>query len=354
MKKIGMLMTMFMVLLSAFAAANCAALGIDSKAQLQSISRAAALLYLENEIDGGTFANFYNEYQNAELAWDGNCIFISSGNVGDVNSRLVNTGVVVHHVGVGQGDGGQGEQGGPQEPPQSLLDGLVGRWDFDNVVAGTAEDTSLNTHDGLVMGDADCFQQGNFNAGCFLDGGIDHNDYIEINNLGLAAENILSLSLWFYPDVANDNRIFSVISSNNVEGRDTEVTTKLRDYAILKADGFVRIGSKAKDCPIADETKIVLVDSTKVVSVGEWHHLAMVMNYSIMKVDLFLDGVYQDSNDNYEPGWNCTDEFRFLWLGRRKGASNDFQGKIDEVALWDRALTPYEIQALAQYSPPIP
>ncbi len=86
----------------------------------------------------------------------------------------------------------------------------------------------------------------------------------------------------------------------------------------------------------------VLVNSEENIADGRWHHLAA--SWSPSSVDLYVDGklVAHDTNHRgIQQG--LLPELRFGGgLSALKTAS--FSGKIDEIALWDRALTPAEVQ----------
>ena len=77
---------------------------------------------------------------------------------------------------------------------------------------------------------------------------------------------------------------------------------------------------------------------------GGWHHLAGVTDAAGMR--LYLDGVVRAQNTRAEPIHYTYDQ---LMVGREGngGENHDFDGTVDEVRLYTRALTPTEITALA-------
>ena len=86
-------------------------------------------------------------------------------------------------------------------------------------------------------------------------------------------------------------------------------------------------------------------------SINEWYHLIFVYQQGLIKI--FLNGSlvysYLASDVLYDihPGLN---DLRFGDRQLHETLGNDtssFNGKIDDVALWDRALTTTEIQYLA-------
>ena len=78
------------------------------------------------------------------------------------------------------------------------------------------------------------------------------------------------------------------------------------------------------------------------VSTGEWHHAAVT--YDGTTLSLYLDGNPENSDDR---AMEASDGV--MLLGIHKSLSEDFFiGSIDEVAIFDRALSAAEIYALAQ------
>ncbi|QOV35927.1 laminin G domain-containing protein [Streptomyces ferrugineus] len=75
---------------------------------------------------------------------------------------------------------------------------------------------------------------------------------------------------------------------------------------------------------------------------GVWTHVAGTFDAGANKVRLFVNGVLQSETDAGTP-WSATGA---LQIGRVKWAGNNvdhFDGQIDEVAVWQRALTNEEI-----------
>lgn len=85
----------------------------------------------------------------------------------------------------------------------------------------------------------------------------------------------------------------------------------------------------------------VMISSEKIVTDGQWHHLAASWNPSA--VDLYVDGkrVARDTEfRGMQQG--ILPEVRFGSGAAGSGAA-PFSGWVDEIALWDRALTPAEV-----------
>lgn len=82
---------------------------------------------------------------------------------------------------------------------------------------------------------------------------------------------------------------------------------------------------------------------------GNWHHIAYVQRQvapGIMRAQLYVDGVLDPVE--ITPVRPLTAMATSIGMIRRASASAFFAGMIDEVAVWNRALTPEEIQILQQ------
>jgi len=96
--------------------------------------------------------------------------------------------------------------------------------------------------------------------------------------------------------------------------------------------------------------------STSVVLDDAWHHIAWVDNQG--SVALYVDGVRDGANFNYAPAAAGSFLLNYTTIGAlaRGTAANYFAGAIDEVALWERPLTPEEVEQVRTdgISTPIP
>jgi hypothetical protein len=82
---------------------------------------------------------------------------------------------------------------------------------------------------------------------------------------------------------------------------------------------------------------------------GTWHHIAYVQRQvgpGLYRAQLYVDGLPDPVQ--ITPVRPLTAMVTAVGMVRRAAASAWFTGLIDEVALWNRALTPEEIQILQQ------
>jgi hypothetical protein len=73
---------------------------------------------------------------------------------------------------------------------------------------------------------------------------------------------------------------------------------------------------------------------------SDWHHIAITRESGI--VNMYVDGIARETG--YYAG-NVGDNSHDLWMGRNPDNPiwDALFGQLDEVAIWDRALTPGEI-----------
>jgi len=179
-------------------------------------------------------------------------------------------------------------------------------------------------------------------TGC-LDLEKDNDDYINATNLltNSAMGSTGTISLWFKPESLG-GYIWSVGDSNGTAGR-----IYLEQQSTSVWTVFCQIGSSSQ----------WKVDSTGVTfSTGTWYHIVIThdggSSYGAAK--LYINGVDRSSNSNNGTTWN-------KWVGDLSGLDNmafgrhhhnnvvytqDSDGLMDDIGVWNRALTSTEVTSL--------
>lgn len=227
--------------------------------------------------------------------------------------------------------------GSPTGPSDdSLRDGLVGYWKLDETAIGqTARDASGNSNDGVVSNfnapfgpttDIAVQREGNLRALSF-DGA---NDAVNIGfseSLRLTS-GTYSQSLWMKPTSAADifRGIIGFQPGSLAGGRYPFIYQRGTSlYA-----GFGTGGDTWKG-----------VVATNVLTIGQWSHVAVSFDGSEM--NLYVNGRLVGFNSNFG-GSQPTTQVAQLSLGR---INNQYQGLLDEVRMYRRALTEGEVSRLA-------
>ncbi|MBN2094959.1 MAG: DUF2341 domain-containing protein [Candidatus Aenigmarchaeota archaeon] len=91
------------------------------------------------------------------------------------------------------------------------------------------------------------------------------------------------------------------------------------------------------------------IDSQISVADGNWHHVALRYNLSNKEVALYLDGEKVKSDMNGMVAFSATDKVSIGQEWDTTTPSDFFQGELDEVRIWSRALSDAEIQGRSKY-----
>ncbi len=92
-----------------------------------------------------------------------------------------------------------------------------------------------------------------------------------------------------------------------------------------------------------DGSSVPAVTSATSCNDNEWHHAAFVKDGETLK--LYIDGAEEDSATDTTS--SSTTNSAVLWIGKRQAFSTYFEGLIDDVRIYGRALSDSEIAAIA-------
>jgi len=156
-------------------------------------------------------------------------------------------------------------------------------------------------------------------------------------NSSLGITGSLTLSAWFKSSASTNQRIISMDSGSSTG----------RNYMIqLESSGYVRgivwsgVGSAYQAGTIS---------TTPGLDDGNWHHVAFVYEPST-KVEIFIDGVSKDQNTSNIPS-SINSIAQDLVIGRAYPSTpNFFNGSIDEVAIFNTALSSCDIKGIYEGS----
>lgn len=201
--------------------------------------------------------------------------------------------------------------------------GLVAYWAFDEAAGATSADLSGNNHHGqLINMEPTDWVVGV--RGSALEIAVD--DYFSYDCTGCPVIPY-AVSLWFNAN-ALSGALFSYVAGGSVSGNMTQKTIAFTGGVYLHAGPCS--GALRRGAPIT------------MFATGRWHHVAV--NYpTVDRIEVFVDGV--DVTVDTDDCWNSGS----YTMGQRLNFSPlQYNGRIDEVRLYDRPLTLDEIAALAQ------
>jgi hypothetical protein len=192
-----------------------------------------------------------------------------------------------------------------------ISDGLVGYWPLDK----NAKDYSGNNNDGTIIGAV--------NTSGFVDGAYSFN-YTNLDRISLSTFNNLNFN--------QGVTISAFIKSNDI--------TKSQNIVSRNGPYFLRITGSTIRCAILSGTWI-FVNGTIPLQSNTWYHL--VLTYDQVKVKGYVNGVL-DVNADKTGVLNSSASHLFIGYTTAVGEQSAFDGIIDEVKIFNRALTAEEIQ----------
>jgi hypothetical protein len=217
-----------------------------------------------------------------------------------------------------------------QMPSYLPTNGLEGYWTFNN----NANDESGNGHNGVVNGatlTADRY--GNPNSAYSFNG---INNYIQTNYPGVLGNNFRTISFWAKSNSSSEMASFSYGASTGTGNR---------------FDGYFNFNGIGCTANIAGGS--VTYSAPSQVNDNNWHNYIYVvdqLNSQANSIKIYQDGILLTNIiNNYNPNTaiNTANEIG-LRFGKTTypGIPSNFNGTLDDIGFWNRALTQQEITNL--------
>ena len=208
-----------------------------------------------------------------------------------------------------------------------LPKGLILYYSFDREEGGMVTDKSGKKNDGKLVG-AKWTPQGKQGGACKFDGARSYLNLKNIPSLGAGSKNF-TISLWAY--FAADSGLHRLFDKDPVKAG-------YSSCMIYQSGRLVKFyaSSRGRAWDIANALSIGRID------VGQWYHIVVRRNGETFST--FLDNVPGDTTASSAPLYQGGYGFQ---IGRY-GPSNSeyFNGSLDEIMVFDRALTDEEIGQL--------
>jgi len=201
----------------------------------------------------------------------------------------------------------------------ALREGLVGYWPLDETSGTTAYDESVSGYNGTIVG-ATINQTGKVGQAISFDG----NDTITTSWTGISGANSRTASAWFKASDLNTYRTL-------VSWGDLTSPGRLFEFGLSSVG---TVWGHPSGNPI--------VNSSSTYDDNLWHHAVWVHSLDGPS-SLYVDGVSVSTMTRILNTYTT----KFVGIGYRTTDNTDyFNGLIDEVAIWSRALSTDEISAL--------
>jgi|GEM_PF-788793 len=236
-----------------------------------------------------------------------------------------------------------------------LSDGLVGYWKMDENTANTCSggvndscDSSGNGNDGAWNGNASS-TAGMFGNGTAFDG---TGDYVNLaagaNALDITGD--ISISLWFYPD-----NLDSILIDNRYNFSGNEYGYHLQ----TKADGTV-LWSSHDGATNANATCVA--HSTGTITADQWNHILVTKAGDSTTVKFYVNGQPAGTDTVAATGIAYSGSYTTRYIGTSSatypysgtyefGSKQYLDGSLDEVRIYNRALSSREVRQLYEWAP---
>lgn len=214
---------------------------------------------------------------------------------------------------------------------------LAGYWDFDRVDGTTVYDLSGNNNHGTVH-NALYEPQGRLNGALRFNG---TDSFVDMGLVpGIDYSNGFTIALWVKPDAVKNSKWISQKSGTSAAGGFSlgfEANLGRFQYEFVNGN--------------TPETHSTYKSSSAVP--GKWDHYAISWSPSSKLFAVYINGAQLGLSGNFA-GPPTTAGFALL-VGKLAGSSSlNFSGLIDEVRIYDRELTAYQVKEVYDSLPAIP
>src|SRR5437762_3296180 len=203
--------------------------------------------------------------------------------------------------------------------PASAQTGLVAAYAFDEGTGTTVADASGNNRTGTISG-ATWTTAGRYGSALTFDGTTAKVTAPNAASLGLTTG--MTLEAWVYPTVAPTG--WRAVIDKNVDG-----------YYLMASSGPNNRPAVGGTWTAGNQN----LAAPSALAVNTWTHLAATFDGAMVR--LYVNGVQVASQAQATPLRTTTGT---LQIGADSYAGENFAGRIDEVRLYNRALTAAEIQ----------
>ena len=207
---------------------------------------------------------------------------------------------------------------------QGAGSGLIGYWKFDEASGTSAQDASGNNNNGALKNGA-TWNEGKVGGSLSFDG---TDDYVDVGTFSVSG-NAMTISAWIYP--VKHSRDMRIISKS------TDIY--LQNWTLLVDDGTDDLEFRVT----TGNGPMQQLDGNRKVPLNQWSHVVATYDGNRMRL-------YQNQELIAESGVVTgniqTGNERVLIGDNMPLKSRPFSGRLDEVRVYNRALSLNEIQSL--------
>lgn len=227
---------------------------------------------------------------------------------------------------------------GPVPPGDSITTGLTGHWKLDDGVGLTAVDSSGLGYDATLT-NGPVWISGKLGGAVDFDG---TNDSVRRTSYHPGVLNYvpaISGCAWFYSDV-NQNRYVTYWA------RSVDSGVIFRPVSLTGSSGKINAAIRLVGGTVTLETP----DMGAGYWNNQWHHVCTVFDKGLSagRLKIYVNGEIAAQSDALDAVLNQNNSFNLgvLYIGHDAFNGTYFNGKIDDVRLYNRALTAREVQII--------
>jgi len=208
------------------------------------------------------------------------------------------------------------------------LETVVAMWLFDEGDGEIASDSSGNGHDGVFNGNVD-WDKGKFGDALRFDG---TNSYVNAGEV-LLPENSFTVALWVYMDDVPTDWVH-IVENGSIEHGDWYGSFRLEPGA-EEGRFYVSLGDNVQSVDNGVSGQLIGW------KIDKWEHLAVT--YDGSKCRIYLNG---DEVDGFDTDPDVTAGAGTVIIGSLTGTSRFYSGLVDELAIFDLALSEDNINSI--------
>ena len=214
---------------------------------------------------------------------------------------------------------------------------LISHWDFDETRGNIAPDVNGN-HDAILQDGATFQPNGGIIGGAIRFDGSGGSVSVPNGGDFINGLRAFTLSLWVKSDKVNSNRGFIFPKTPN----EKDVIFSVR----YDADGLEGGGRNVIKAGITTTGGVQVYESANNVQTMQWQHIALTWR-SGRELTLYINGILDQPTFNSTATRGKLTGAKKLLIGRgAKDTNRSWNGRIDEVRIYDRVLSPSEITDL--------
>ncbi|UCE47072.1 MAG: hypothetical protein JSW47_15870, partial [Phycisphaerales bacterium] len=217
--------------------------------------------------------------------------------------------------------------------------GLIAHWEFDEGSGTIARDSSAKGHDGSLLGDPQ-WVAGMIGSGALSFDGTD--GLVEVSHdASLSLTDALTITAWVQ---VHDLNTYYFLVCKQPSGTARDNYPGNYEFRTEVNSGALQFGHQETE---GEQYTFYTSDSS--IAVEQWHHVAVTIAKGDL-VEFYIDGVAAGSSEQSTNFGVLNDEP--VRIGGRKDGYSFFNGLLDDIRLYDRALSATQIQKLFEGIPP--